>query len=135
MAHSRETPIRIRHNASRCSATVPRGYAQSTPRINVSGLDAGGGNHEVGREAQEDPGHEEPGDEHRVAVLAVDREQLLDDVEDRAARDREEDDRHGVARPGLPDNGAEERGASSDETEQAEQPPARDDSRAAQRPA
>ena len=66
--------------------TSRRTLGESSSRL--SGLDAGGGDDEVGREAEQDPGDEEPDDEHRMAVLAVDREELPHDVEDRAAGER-----------------------------------------------
>jgi hypothetical protein len=42
--------------------------------LSPEGLDAGGGDDEVRREAEQDAGHEEPGHEHRMAIPAVDRE-------------------------------------------------------------
>src|SRR4029077_4524668 len=87
----------------------------------LSGLDAGGGDDEVRREAEHDPGDEEPGDEYRVSVFAVDREQFLDDVEDRAPGNGEEDDRDCVARPRLSDDRAEKGRSAADHSEQAEQ--------------
>src|SRR6478752_2599344 len=103
----------------------PRSTGRASSRL--SGLDAGGGDDEVGREAEQDPGDEEPGDEHRMAVLAVDREELPHHVEDRTAGNGEEGDRDRVARPCLPQDRAEEGGSTSDQAQEAEQPPARDD--------
>src|SRR5204863_6327497 len=118
---------------SREARAVPA--ARTSVRGRNGLLDPGRGDDEVGRETEQDPGHEQPGDEHRMAVLAVHRKQLPDDVEDRATGDGEEDDRDGIARPRLPDDGAEKGGRPSDQAEQAEQPPARDDAGAAQRAA
>src|SRR6185312_5131859 len=57
-----------RHDAVGCARS--HAYGEIAPPT-APELDAGGGDHEVGREAEQDPGHEQPGDEHRVAVLAI----------------------------------------------------------------
>src|SRR5207245_6343617 len=54
-----------------------------------------------------------------------DADELDDDVQDRTRGQREEHDRHLVAGDRLADGGADEGRAAADETEQAEQPPAR----------
>src|SRR5579862_5597135 len=70
-----------------------------------------------------------------MVELAVDGEELLYDVEDRAGRDGEEDDRHGGARPGLAEQRPEEGRAAADQAHQTEEAPARPRPLAAHGPA
>src|SRR6266550_8890814 len=60
-----------------------------------------------------------------MSVLAIHGEELLHHIEDRAGRDREEDNGHRLARPSLTEHGAEERGRAADRAEEREKAPAR----------
>ena len=87
--------------------------------------DAGRADDEVRRKAEQQAEEDEPHHEHGVSVLAVRDEELLHDVEDRACGDREEDDRHRLARPGLAEHRAEERRQAADRAEERDEAPAR----------
>src|SRR3569623_1200020 len=76
-------------------------------------------------EAEQEPDEQRPGDERRHREAPADLEELDDDVEDRAAGDREEDDLERWADPRLADQRPEEGRAAADQSHQAEEAPAR----------
>src|SRR5262249_6776310 len=86
-------------------------------------LAADGAEDEVRREAEDESGEEAPGDERLVAEPGVHLHELDDHVQDRAGCEGEEADGDRGARPGLADDGAEERRRSADDAEEDQEAP------------
>src|SRR5204862_510011 len=75
--------------------------------------------------AERQPEHDAPGGQRLRAEGPANVQQLGDDVEDRAGGKREEEDREVLARPRVPDRGADEGRRAADHAHQSEEPPAR----------
>src|SRR6266540_1152551 len=97
----------------------------STRILRSCGLAAGGFDDQLGTEAEEEPCEERPGDEDLGVDAPKNREELDDDVEDRAGRDRKERDLDPLVRPRLSDRGANEGRSAADHAEQGKKPPTR----------
>src|SRR6266511_1957401 len=97
----------------------------STRILRSCGLAAGGFDDQLGTEAEEEPCEERPGDEDLGVDAPKNREELDDDVEDRAGRDRKERDLDPLVRPRLSDRGANEGRSAADRARQGKKPPTR----------
>src|SRR6187200_155956 len=116
----------------RASAGIGGPYPPSGAPCNVTlapeergASGARGDQDEVGREAERQAEDDPPGDQALPAEAAAYVEQLDHDVEDRAGCEREEGDRERLADPCLPDQRPDERRASTDQTRQEQESPAR----------
>src|SRR5690349_11708122 len=107
-------------------ASSSRGRRRTNRSVSIRGaLSADSGKDEIGGEPDDDAAEDPPGDERLVAEARIDLDELNDDVQDRAGRQREEADGDRGARPRLPDERAQERRAAADQAEGAEEAPAR----------
>jgi hypothetical protein len=93
-------------------------------RSSLERLRAGRCDDRVGGEAGDQPEEEADGQQVRAAGLGGDAEQLDHDVEDGPRGERQEDDAHRLAGVGVPDRGADERRAATDQAEQRQEAPA-----------
>ena len=116
-------PLRDHHRRGHPSFAPPR-----TPprRMNRRGPSGTRGNQDhVGGEAEEESEQDSPGGQFLEPELAADSEELDDDVENRSGGESEERDEQPLVDPGLPDDGAHERGAAADQAHEPEERPAR----------
>jgi hypothetical protein len=107
----------------RIAVNSPAGAFDQGARRSDSAAD--GLENEVRGKAEREPEQKHPGDENGEVEPTRDSEELLDDIEDRPGSHGEERDRDGLTDPPLADDGAEERRAAADQSEQRKKAPAR----------